>query len=267
MFISYRIRPVVESTDPEGDVTYRAAASLAEAEREVEEFAARNVVNGLEGKALLWGIYGVNPPEDGVSTEDAISDTLSEESAKQLLAKIIGPFQADERGYCKATPSAVSTQNGQSNANTPPEGTDYWQGEDPSYPVSDWKQEVANGDTRAGYWEWAHSARHCDSDCEGQPEVASADASSSVGKRIMARFVPEAWINDCAVEVDGSLEFDVTDQVLAMSESERAALRDDSHESDKLVPDGILCHYNGPFHVEIEQAIEDYFENNEVKAA
>lgn len=33
---------------------------------------------------------------------------------------------------------------------------DYW-GEDPSYPVEDWQHEVANGDTRRGYWEWVAS--------------------------------------------------------------------------------------------------------------
>lgn len=26
--------------------------------------------------------------------------------------------------------------------------------EDPEHPVADWKYEVANDDTRLGYWEW-----------------------------------------------------------------------------------------------------------------
>lgn len=29
-----------------------------------------------------------------------------------------------------------------------------WWGEHPGFPVSDWLYEVANGDTRLGYWEW-----------------------------------------------------------------------------------------------------------------
>jgi hypothetical protein len=29
----------------------------------------------------------------------------------------------------------------------------YWN-EHPEYPVADWQYEVANGDTRKGYWEW-----------------------------------------------------------------------------------------------------------------
>ena len=28
------------------------------------------------------------------------------------------------------------------------------QGEHREYPVADWKYEIANGDTRLGYWEW-----------------------------------------------------------------------------------------------------------------
>jgi hypothetical protein len=29
----------------------------------------------------------------------------------------------------------------------------YW-GEHPNYPIADWQYEVANGDTRMGYWAW-----------------------------------------------------------------------------------------------------------------
>ncbi len=29
----------------------------------------------------------------------------------------------------------------------------YWS-EHPDYPVEDWQYEVANGDTREGYWKW-----------------------------------------------------------------------------------------------------------------
>ena len=50
--------------------------------------------------------------------------------------------------------------------NVPPEGQDYWQSEDSDYPVSDWKYEVSNGDTRMGYWEWAQNARETMSDTE-----------------------------------------------------------------------------------------------------
>lgn len=38
----------------------------------------------------------------------------------------------------------------------------HW-GEDPRYPVSDWKYEVANDDTRSGYWEWVAARMSSDS--------------------------------------------------------------------------------------------------------
>jgi hypothetical protein len=204
MFIAYRIRPVVESTDPDGKVSYRACASLSEAEQEVNQFNNRNSFSGREGKTVVWGIYGVNAPENGVSTEDAISDTLCEESAKRLLEKIIGPFTTDAQGYCTRVSPLIVTQ-----------------------PII--------------------------------PDYTSAPTE----KLIIARFVPQIWVNDNAMEIDGAVEFDVTDKVLAMSPSERAALRDDSHASDHLVPDHMLRNHNGPFRVEVEQAIKDYFDSIE----
>ena len=38
---------------------------------------------------------------------------------------------------------------------------DYW-GEDARYPVSDWQHEVAEGDTRMGYWEWVAACTDTD---------------------------------------------------------------------------------------------------------
>ena len=40
--------------------------------------------------------------------------------------------------------------------NTKPENI--WS-EDPDYPVADWKYEVANDDTRLGYWEWVENQK------------------------------------------------------------------------------------------------------------
>lgn len=37
--------------------------------------------------------------------------------------------------------------------NTPTTGLTYWQ-EHPDYPIRDWKDEVANEETRHGYWQW-----------------------------------------------------------------------------------------------------------------
>lgn len=40
----------------------------------------------------------------------------------------------------------------------------YW-GDHPGYPATDWQHEVANGDTRRGYWSWVHAKREED-DCD-----------------------------------------------------------------------------------------------------
>ena len=37
--------------------------------------------------------------------------------------------------------------------NTPTRGLEYWD-EHPEYPSMDWRYEIANGDTRHGYWTW-----------------------------------------------------------------------------------------------------------------
>ena len=35
---------------------------------------------------------------------------------------------------------------------------DVW-AEDPDYPVSDWKYQIENNDTRRGYWDWVEAQR------------------------------------------------------------------------------------------------------------
>ena len=53
--------------------------------------------------------------------------------------------------------------------NVPRAGQDYWKDEDPDFPLSDWQMEVANGDTRSGYWEWAQAKHQSDYYAEGGP--------------------------------------------------------------------------------------------------
>lgn len=36
----------------------------------------------------------------------------------------------------------------------------YWEGEHKDHPIADWLYEVANGDTRRGYWEWCLSQEY-----------------------------------------------------------------------------------------------------------
>lgn len=36
---------------------------------------------------------------------------------------------------------------------------DDWWGEDKEFPVDEWQDEVANGDTRMGYWAWVQHVK------------------------------------------------------------------------------------------------------------
>ncbi len=81
--------------------------------------------------------------------------------------------------------------------------------------------------------------------------------------RIMAVFVPESWVNDHAIEIDGRVEFDVTDRILALRAEERDAIRDNRDTSDRLVPSEIAECHHGPFRVEVRDAIDAYFEEIE----
>jgi hypothetical protein len=81
---------------------------------------------------------------------------------------------------------------------------------------------------------------------------------------ITARFHPQAWINDYAVEVDpeGPTTWDVTAEVIAMTETERNALKDDQYETDDLrfsvnAPKWIQ-EWSGPFYVEVVESIQQY---------
>lgn len=88
-------------------------------------------------------------------------------------------------------------------------------------------------------------------------------------KPIMARFFPQAWINDYATTIDGSYEFDVTDQVLALGREKALQIRDDKVESDHLWienPVSTERPHTGPFVVEVEAAIRKYFEQYELES-
>lgn len=84
-------------------------------------------------------------------------------------------------------------------------------------------------------------------------------------KIILARFHPEAWINDEAVEVDpeGPTTWDVTEHICAMPREVALALRDNRENTDALcelpnVPEWIR-NWNGPYRVEVQESIAEYF--------
>jgi hypothetical protein len=82
-------------------------------------------------------------------------------------------------------------------------------------------------------------------------------------KRIIAEFVPQAWVNDYTITVDaeGETKFDVTNRILEMGREAALALRDDTYETDNLrdLAPTWAQDWGGPFYVRVEMAIEEYF--------
>jgi hypothetical protein len=90
MFEAFAIKPVVETHDQNGDVTCEAFVTLEAAQKHCDEYEAGGSFSGRDGKRIIWTLYGVNPIEFGVRTQDAISDCDTEDSARKLLVSIVG---------------------------------------------------------------------------------------------------------------------------------------------------------------------------------
>lgn len=91
-------------------------------------------------------------------------------------------------------------------------------------------------------------------------------------KRITAEFVPQAWVNDNAIIVDpkGETTWDVTDEILRIEKEKGAlyvaSLQDDQYETDEFrysanAPQWVKD-WCGPFYIRVEQAIQDYYEED-----
>ncbi len=81
--------------------------------------------------------------------------------------------------------------------------------------------------------------------------------------RIIAKFRPQEWINDYAVDIDGEYEFDVTDALANMSTEELLAIEDHSFEADALWQNHDVSSehpHDGPFEIEVEGSIRSFIE-------
>lgn len=83
------------------------------------------------------------------------------------------------------------------------------------------------------------------------------------GPRIIARFQPQVWVFDNAMDIEGECGVDVTRKVLAREVSDIRAMQDDTYESDHLVDLAALGH-DGPFEVNVEDAICRFFRVSEL---
>lgn len=85
-------------------------------------------------------------------------------------------------------------------------------------------------------------------------------------KRIIARFTPQAWINDYAVDVDpeGETEWDVTAYILTMDREEVLSISDNEYSSDHLKADPNaprwIRDWHGPFYITVEDQIKEFFD-------
>jgi hypothetical protein len=97
--------------------------------------------------------------------------------------------------------------------------------------------------------------------CELAKLIMPAD-----GPRVIARFIPQAWQNDYAIEVDaqGPDTWDVTHQIVSISKKSALAIVDDDYASDNFhlstaAPKWVRD-WQGPFRVELEEQISSYFD-------
>lgn len=86
------------------------------------------------------------------------------------------------------------------------------------------------------------------------------------GPRVTARFQPQAWVRDNAIDVDaeGDVEWDVTHVVATMEREDALQLQDDRDNTDSLREDPNapewIRNWSGPFWVEVEDSVRDYFD-------
>lgn len=88
--------------------------------------------------------------------------------------------------------------------------------------------------------------------------------NSDTVRGVWARFQPQAWINDDAVDIDGARTFDVTRFIEHMGQDKALEIKDSSREADELWHTftrlrGYQGH-DGPFRIEVADAIRKFYD-------
>jgi hypothetical protein len=80
------------------------------------------------------------------------------------------------------------------------------------------------------------------------------------GRRLSARFQPQQWIHNNAVDSDRAVLVDVTEAYLRLTPTERAAVRDNRESSDDLVltSSDAWQRHGGPGYVQVEDFLEAF---------
>jgi hypothetical protein len=99
-------------------------------------------------------------------------------------------------------------------------------------------------------------------------KLENVTVNAQTEKRIIATFHPQSWLGDFAAPAEplGHTEFDVTDAINAMSETDALSIEDDDYSSDDLrfsdnAPEWAKD-WDGPFWVQVEDSIKAYFEKD-----
>ena len=88
------------------------------------------------------------------------------------------------------------------------------------------------------------------------PESCANDGAYPYGPRILAKFQPQEWKDNKAIDIDGAFEQDVTSRILSLSLDEIQRLKDGRANVENLV----THHHTGPRFVEVVDAVLEYFE-------
>jgi hypothetical protein len=80
-------------------------------------------------------------------------------------------------------------------------------------------------------------------------------------KSLIATFRPQAWIDDYAVDIDGKVDFDVTQALLELPLEKIRTFKEHNHDSDVLADDlQEQKDHSGPFEVDVD--IDKWLEEN-----
>ena len=117
---------------------------------------------------------------------------------------------------------------------------------------------MLSGDGEATVESW-----DCDVTVTDEPDAEEEGSTKDAVRGVWARFRPQAYINDHAVDIDGGYMFDVTMQIEQMGQDKALKIEDHSYGADALWHAYVAARpekeHDGPFEIEVADAIEKFY--------